>query len=336
MRILVTGHTGFKGSWLTILLKELGHDVSGFALVPEQESLFNYVGISKMLSKESYSDIRDKSKLSEFVAKVRPNVVFHLAAQSLVRYSYLEPIETFSINVNGTLNVLSSCETNQSVEAVLVVTTDKVYRNEEKLNAFIESDPLGGSDPYSTSKAMADLLTQSWSRSVSNKKIMIARAGNVIGGGDFSRNRIIPDLYRSLVMSSPAQIRNPFSVRPWQHVLDCLYGYIHLMNKALNGLPSDSWNFGPPSEDYRTVNDVTNQFLAAFPGSSFLQVSADEFNEANFLALSSEKAVSKLGWKNKLTFQESVDWTSDWYKNLLLKRNIMEFTKNQVKEFLSR
>ena len=336
MRILITGHTGFKGSWLTILLKELGHDVSGFALAPEPESLFNSAGVSKMLSREIYADIRDKSKLSGFIAEVSPNVVFHLAAQPLVRYSYLEPTETFSVNVDGTLNLLDSCEACEAIEAVVVITTDKVYRNEEKQKAFVESDPLGGIDPYSTSKAMADLLTQSWSRSVSKKKIMIARAGNVIGGGDFSRDRLIPDLYRSLVAKSPAQIRNPLAVRPWQHVLDCLNGYIHLMSKALGVLPSDAWNFGPESDDYRTVKDVTSQFLTAFPGSTFSPVDGDGRHEANFLTLSSEKAFSKLGWRNKLTFQESVDWTSDWYRNFSSNGDIAEFTKEQVKEFLGK
>ncbi len=336
MKVLITGHTGFKGSWLTILLKELGHDVSGYALAPETESLFNYAQISGFLSNNVYADIRDKSKLTDFINQVEPNVVFHLAAQPLVRYSYLQPAETFSVNVDGTSNVLNSSETNKNIEVVVVVTTDKVYRNEEKKEAFVESDPLGGFDPYSTSKAMADLLTQSWSKSVTKKKVMIARAGNVIGGGDFSRDRLIPDLFRSIATNSPALIRNPLAVRPWQHVLDCLNGYLHLMNKALVGLASDAWNFGPESDDYRTVKDVTNQFLEAYPGGTFAQVEGDGLHEASFLTLNSEKSFSNLGWKNKLSFEESVNWTSDWYKKFSSGGQVLDITKRQVQEFLGR
>lgn len=336
MKILITGHTGFKGSWLTILLKELGHDVSGFALAPEPESLFNLAEVSKMISKESYADIRDKSKLNKFIEKVKPEVVFHLAAQPLVRYSYLEPTETFSVNVDGTLSLLNACESTESVKVVVVITTDKVYRNDEKQRAFVETDPLGGIDPYSTSKAMADLLTQSWSASVSKKKIMIARAGNVIGGGDFSRDRLIPDLYRAVSANTSARIRNPLSVRPWQHVLDCLNGYVCLMNKALEGFPSDAWNFGPESDDYRTVEDVTSKFLGAFPGSSFSQVEGDGLHEASFLTLSSDKAFAKLGWRNKFNFQESVDWTSDWYRSFAAREKNSNFTRIQVQEFLEK
>jgi len=335
MRILITGHTGFKGSWLTILLKELGHDVSGFALAPEPESLFNYAGVSKMLSRDLYADIRDKSKLSGFIAEVSPNIVFHLAAQPLVRHSYLEPTETFSVNVDGTLNLLDSCEASETIEVVVVITTDKVYRNEEKQKAFVESDPLGGIDPYSTSKAMADLLTQSWSRSVSEKKIMIARAGNVIGGGDFSRDRLIPDLYRSLIAKSPAQIRNPLAVRPWQHVLDCLNGYIHLMTKALGGLPSDSWNFGPDNSQYQKVEDLTSMFLKHFGYEAGIEKQDAGPYEAEFLTLDSCKARTFLGWENTLSLEESITLTASWYKSLMSGVNMYEYTARQASEFLT-
>lgn len=336
MKILITGHTGFKGSWLTILLKELGHDVSGYALAPESESLFNFAEVSKMFTRDTYADIRDRSKLFEFVRETKPEVVFHLAAQPLVRHSYFAPTETFSVNVDGTLNLLNSCEASDDTKVVVVITTDKVYRNDENKRAFVESDPLGGIDPYSTSKAMADLLTQSWSRSVSKKVIMIARAGNVIGGGDFSNDRLIPDLYRSITASSPAQIRNPAAVRPWQHVLDCLNGYVHLMNKAIEGAPSEAWNFGPESDDYRTVKDVTSNFLNTFPGHTFSQVEGDGLHEASFLTLNSQKSFEKLGWKNKLNFQESVNWTSKWYEKFISKKAITDFTIKQTRDFLSR
>lgn len=336
MKILITGHTGFKGSWLTILLKELGHDVSGYALAPESESLFNFAEVSKMLTRDTYADIRDRSKLFEFVRETKPEVVFHLAAQPLVRHSYFEPTETFSVNVDGTLNLLNSCEASDDTKVVVVITTDKVYRNDDNKRAFVESDSLGGIDPYSTSKAMADLLTQSWSRSVSKKTIMIARAGNVIGGGDFSNDRLIPDLYRSIRANFPAQIRNPASVRPWQHVLDCLNGYVHLMKEAINGAPSEAWNFGPESDDYRTVKDVTSNFLNTFPGRTFSHVEGDGLHEASFLTLNSQKSFAKLGWKNKLNFQESVKWTSEWYGKFLSEKAISEFTIKQVRDFLSR
>jgi CDP-glucose 4,6-dehydratase len=335
VKILITGHTGFKGSWLTILLKELGHDVSGYALAPESESLFNFAEVSKMLTRDTYADIRDRSKLFEFVRETKPEVVFHLAAQPLVRHSYFEPTDTFSVNVDGTLNLLNSCEASDDTKVVVVITTDKVYRNDENKRAFVESDPLGGIDPYSTSKAMADLLTQSWSRSVSKKTIMIARAGNVIGGGDFSRDRLIPDLYRSIVSKSPAQIRNPLSVRPWQHVLDCINGYIHLMDKALTGLPADSWNFGPDDSQYKKVEDLTDAFLKHFGND--LRVEQQEAGpyEAEFLSLDSSKAREYLGWGNAISFEQSIILTAGWYKSLLLGRNMQEYTVTQVREFLA-
>jgi CDP-glucose 4,6-dehydratase len=335
MKILITGHTGFKGSWLTVLLKELGHDLYGYALPPLKQSLFNEANLSKLYAWEKYADIRDSQDLLLSIRGYSPDVIFHLAAQPLVRYSYSNPEETFTVNVNGTLNTLRAFDQSESTSSLIVITTDKVYRNDESGLPFTETDPLGGIDPYSTSKAMADFLTQSWSASISKKQITIARAGNVIGGGDFATDRLIPDLVRSIQEKRKPVLRNPASVRPWQHVLDCLNGYIHLLNAHKTVKQGSAWNFGPEHKDYRTVSDVTTQFNSNLNLAGWEEATLDSLHEAKFLTLDSNKAMTELNWHNKLEFEQAVRWTADWYKDYLEGKPAFEITNNQVSKFLS-
>ena len=317
------------------MLKEYGHDLYGFSLKPIPNGLFNSGRIHRLFSKEIYSDIRNEKNVNRFVKKSKPDLIIHFAAQPLVRYSYRNPEETFTVNVNGTLNVLKAAELCDSVSKVLVITTDKVYRNLEERRPFVETDPLGGSDPYSTSKAMADLLTDSWGRSVSKKQIMIGRAGNVIGGGDFAEDRLIPDLYRSYQVKIKPTLRNPESVRPWQHVLDCLNGYRKLIEVSEQKPLSNAWNFGPEAKDYRTVREVTKGFQENMGVGEWSEVPDNTMHEAGFLTLDSSKAFNELNWHNKLDFQNSVKWTSDWYKAIHNRQDSYEITLNQTKEFLS-
>lgn len=334
MKIVLTGHTGFKGSWFSVMLKELGHDLYGYSLKPIPNGLFDSAKIDRLYDKESYSDIRDVKKLKKFVKKSKADLIIHFAAQPLVRYSYKHPEETFTVNVNGTLNVLQAGEESDSVSKLLIITTDKVYKNLEERRPFVESDPLGGSDPYSTSKAMADLLTQSWSQSISNKTILIGRAGNVIGGGDFAEDRLIPDLYRSYKAKSKATLRNPDSVRPWQHVLDCLNGYLKLIEESGKNDLSRAWNFGPEAIDYRTVRDVTREFQKNMGAGEWLEAADNRMHEAGYLTLDSSKAFIELNWRNKLNFEESVSLTSDWYKKVYQNQSPYDVTIRQTRKFL--
>lgn len=336
MHYLVTGHTGFKGSWLVMLLSTLGHRVSGIALEPESESLFNQAAISHLLEFDYRVDIRDFVALNEAMSTIKPDVVIHLAAQPLVRYSYMHPIETFESNVMGTLNVLESTKSLADLQAILIITTDKVYRNVSKQSGYVEADPLGGDDPYSASKAAADIATQSWATSFGKSPIAVARAGNVIGGGDWAEDRLIPDIFRSYRESHSPVLRNPESIRPWQHVLDCLNGYLTLVDSMVKNSTAGEWNFGPNHLEKHSVSDVIEKFAA------FSQVSAsawsldegDNPKESDFLLLDSSKARKELGWKDLLTFDSAVEWTAHWYQNFDAK-GAKELSLAQIKAFLA-
>lgn len=316
MHVLVTGHTGFKGAWLTLLLRERGHVVSGIALDPEPGSLFEVANLSTLMRTDERVDIRDADALRAAIAGIAPDAVMHLAAQPLVRESYRDPRATIETNVLGTMNVLDAVQATPTVQANVIITTDKVYRNVNQVAGYLEDDPLGGHDPYSASKAMADLLTQSWLRSFPGPTTVIARAGNVIGGGDVSTDRLLPDLVRSFSAGDSASIRYPFAVRPWQHVLDCLNGYCMLLDAVLDGsVAQEAWNFGPGPEGFRTVADVAD--LAAREwgdGATWHDVSGGEHpHEAELLALDATAARTKLGWDDRLTFTDAVQWTVDWH-----------------------
>ncbi len=267
-RVLVTGHTGFKGSWLSIWLKQLGADVAGFALPPNTDpSLFNLVGLEDLIESR-LGDVGDLESVRTAVASIRPELVIHMAAQPLVRKSYLDPVETYRTNVMGTVHVLEACRGVDGVRAILVVTSDKCYENQEWVWPYRESDRMGGHDPYSSSKGCAELVVSAWRRSYLNATgaVMLAsaRAGNVIGGGDWAADRLVPDCVRALAAGEPIRIRNPVAIRPWQHVLEALAGYLALCERLLQGHSDvcDAWNFGPNSEASRPVSDLIGSFLS--------------------------------------------------------------------------
>ena len=316
MRYLVTGHTGFKGSWLSLMLANSGHEVFGLSLDPEETSLFATAELSPIFSIDCRLDIRDKDEVEKYIKQIDPEVVIHLAAQPLVRYSYQYPIETYSTNVMGTLNVLEATRSAKSLLATLIITTDKVYKNIGQLSGYVESDPLGGDDPYSASKAAADIATQSWIKSFSERPVAIARAGNVIGGGDWASDRLIPDLVRSFSSGVTPVVRNPLAVRPWQHVLDCLNGYINLVDSLLVGRDGGEWNFGPDHLVHHIVSEVVETFAHeyGFLGTPWKLDTGANPHESNFLLLDSRKARSELGWVDLLDFNSSISWTAAWYK----------------------
>jgi CDP-glucose 4,6-dehydratase len=268
---------------------------------------------------------------------INPDVVVHLAAQALVRESYKNPIDTFETNVIGTINVIKASQEISDLKAQLIITTDKVYKNMSKTTGYLETDPLGGQDPYSASKAMADIAAQSWISSFENPPTAIARAGNVIGGGDVCADRLIPDLITSYSARLIPKLRAPNSVRPWQHVLDCLNGYLMLVDAVIQNNGDGAWNFGPAEKQSKTVADVAN-IAGAMWGveKSWENDLASHPHEASLLALNSEKARTQLGWSDRLSFEESVEWTISWYKNVLEGSNPLEETLKNIRAFESK
>ena len=337
MHFLITGHTGFKGAWLSLILRQRGHVVSGISLAPEVGSLFERANIGEHLENDIYCDIRDLTKLTTGFKKINPDVVIHLAAQALVRESYRNPVVTFETNVMGTLNVLQASQQMNKLKAQLIVTTDKVYKNISKSSGYVETEALGGQDPYSASKAMADIATQSWVSSFENAPTAIARAGNVLGGGDVCADRLIPDLIHSYSSGTTPKLRAPNSVRPWQHVLDCLNGYLTLVDAIIENKAGGAWNFGPDENQSKTVADVAN-IVAKVWGveKSWENDSGNHPHEASMLILNSNKARTILGWSDKLSFEESVEWTTKWYKNVNSGKDPLEETIKNIKDFESR
>lgn len=335
MRFLVTGHTGFKGAWLVAILRGLDHEVSGLALDPLPESLFLRASLAELLADDFRTDVRDTHAVETVVKRCAPEIVIHMAAQPLVRASYIDPRTTVETNVNGTFNVLQAIANAQSVKAAVIVTTDKVYHNVGKVQGYVEGDPLGGHDPYSASKAMADILTSSWAPSFNGCSIGIARAGNVIGGGDVSRDRLFPDLVRSFAQGEVAQLRAPASVRPWQHVLDCLQGYLALVDHLLhNPVSGDAWNFGPDPGSFKTVGEVATVAAEAWgQGAMWEAVAEDGPHEASLLTLDSTKARTQLGWGDRLSFDQAVEWTMQWSKDVEAGRDPWKVTQEQITAF---
>lgn len=337
MHVLVTGHTGFKGAWLVALLTRRGFEVSGLSLAPEPGSLFEVAQLSVNCTRDLRLDIRSSDDTVLAIREVSPDVVIHLAAQPLVRQSYSYPRVTMETNVMGTLAVLEGITACASVQAAVMVTTDKVYRNVGQSAGYVESDALGGKDPYSASKSMADILISSWSASFPGCPIGIARAGNVIGGGDISPDRLLPDLIRGFESGVPVEIRSPDAVRPWQHVLDCLNGYLLLMEALLRGDGEGPWNFGPEPDAFRTVREVAN--LAAREwgsGASWREDGGEHPHEERLLTLNSTKARTELAWRDELTFEESIEWTIDWTKRVRSGETPIDVTMNQIRAFEER
>lgn len=344
-KVLVTGHTGFKGSWLTIWLEAMGAEVIGFSLDPYSER-DNFV-LSEISSKiiDIRGDIRDKDTLTEVFSKYRPEIVFHLAAQPLVRLSYDIPVETYEVNVMGTINVLEAIRVTDSVKVGVMITTDKCYENKEQIWGYRENEPMGGYDPYSSSKGAAEIAISSWRNSFFNpkyhnihgKSIASARAGNVIGGGDWALDRIIPDCIKSIESNQPINIRNKKAIRPWQHVLEPLSGYLLLAQKMWNEPQEycEGWNFGPRTESIATVWDVASKVIDNY-GKGELKGSSDPnaVHEANLLMLDISKAKFKLGWEPRMNLDQCIELTVYWYR-LYKDKNIYSLCLEQIEKYLN-
>ncbi|WP_245830484.1 CDP-glucose 4,6-dehydratase [Mycobacterium numidiamassiliense] len=320
-RVLVTGHTGFKGSWLCLWLHTLGAEVSGLALDPPTEP--SHWDLLKLPTTDHRVDVRDEAAVRGAFATERPEIVFHLAAQPLVRRSYREPITTWATNVMGTAHVLEAARHAPDVRAIVVVTTDKCYENREWPWAYRERDRLGGHDPYSASKAGAELVAASFRtaflQQASAPLLATARGGNVIGGGDWSEDRLIPDLVRSVASGEPLVIRSPHATRPWQHVLDCLSGYLLLGQRLLAGdaACADAWNFGPDGEGNRTVEQVLHDLAHAWPQLRWQVTPHPQPHEAALLQLDSAKARMQLGWRPVWRLEQAIHHTANWYRLLM-------------------
>ena len=337
-RVLLTGHTGFKGAWLWLWLRSLGAKLTGFALAPPSSpALWEIVsgGGTSVIG-----DVRDTAKVRDTVRRAEPQVLLHLAAQSLVRESYRDPLGTFATNVLGTGTVLEACRTLAGLECAVIVTSDKVYENAGAGRPFSEQDRLGGHDPYSSSKACAELLTASFRDSffAAGPPVATARAGNVIGGGDFAADRLVPDCVRALAEGRAVELRYPDSVRPWQHVLEPLGGYLKLAEalvKAPNSAPR-AVNFGPDAASFCRVREVVDAFSACFGGRPGWRRDAGVHPpEAHALTLSSELAERSLGWRPRLTIAESLSWTADWYRAHAAKEDMLGVTQAQIRRFLA-
>jgi CDP-glucose 4,6-dehydratase len=321
-RVLVTGHTGFKGSWLTTWLLKLGASVSGLALPPsEGPTLFTVQHLDAQLAESGFADIRDFAAVEAIIARAEPEIVFHLAAQPLVRRSYVDPIETFATNVLGTAHLMEACRRTASVRAIVNVTTDKVYENREWPWPYRETDPLGGLDPYSASKACAELVSQVYQKNLCRGEHVIeiatARGGNVIGGGDWSTDRIVPDILRALTESRPIFLRNPGAIRPWQHVLELCEGYLELGARLLAGdrTFAEAWNFGPKATSEIPVRRLTDAILQTWGRPDHpVHVETSSLHEAQTLRLDISKSVSRLFWKPRLGIDQTLAWTAEWYR----------------------
>jgi CDP-glucose 4,6-dehydratase len=336
--VFLTGHTGFKGSWLTLWLKTLGADVTGLALAPNSTpshwDLLNLDIIDKRV------DIRDAQKVKDAINIAKPKIVFHLAAQPLVRRSYSDPLETWSTNVMGTANLLEACRQQPSVRSIIVITSDKCYDNKEWAWGYREIDQLGGHDPYSASKASAELVVASYRKAFFNipnsPLIATVRAGNVIGGGDWSEDRLIPDMVRAIHSKQTLEIRSPNATRPWQHVLESLSGYLVLGQKMLEGKQgfADAWNFGPNQDDNRPVSDVLSYMKNEWPVLDWEITQSPQPHEANLLYLNSSKAHQHLEWKPVWSIDQSIKETAVWYRALLEKGEVVSAT--QLEQYIKK
>ena len=337
-KVFITGNTGFKGSWLSIWLSSLGSKVYGYSLEPENpKCLFEIANLENII-KTQISDIRDYKVLSQSINNFNPDIVFHLAAQPLVRRSYKSPIETYETNVMGTANFLDISRKSSSIKAVINITTDKCYENREEDYSYIESDPMGGYDPYSSSKGCAELVTSAYQRSFFNELnigLASVRAGNVIGGGDWSQDRLIPDILNAFNSKKEALIRFPKAVRPWQHVLEPLSGYLILAEK-LYTKPLDyssSWNFGPNSEDNKSVESIVSMIAELMPGSSWKIDDRQKLHEANLLKLNIDKSKKQLNWRPvwnlSLAIEKIIRFNNAWLNN----QNIFEYCLSEISEY---
>ena len=341
LKVIVTGSTGFKGSWLCFWLTTLNAKVVGIAFRPEKGSvIYKKLGLEKKI-RQIYLDINNFKKLNEVIKREKPDIVFHLAAQSIVSFSYLQPLTTMMTNVIGSANILESVRVNK-IKNLVYITSDKCYLNDNRKTAYFENDILGGKDPYSVSKACAELAFQTYNSSFfsNGQKLSYAttRSGNVIGGGDMKKDRVVPDVIKSLQNKTKLIIRNPKATRPWQHVLETLSGYLTLgnllINKKLSYSIKPNWNFGPNPSNCKTVFYVVNKIISLWGVNKKINIVKNKkFKESKFLILSSQKAKKELDWHPRLTFEETVKMTVDWYKLFFANGEIEKLSRRQIDFF---
>lgn len=340
-KVLITGHTGFKGSWMSLWLQSAGANLAGYALpAPTDPNLFADANVGAGM-RTIVGDIRDLELLKKTVSEFSPEIIIHMAAQTVVRTSYDDPVETYSTNVMGTVNILESIRNVPSVKALVNVTTDKVYENHEWPWGYRETDGLGGFDPYSNSKACSELVTSAYRNSFfpsgkSTVGVATARAGNVIGGGDWTKDQLIPDIFRSLLSGSSIRLRNPNAVRPWQFVLEPIDGYLtlaeHLWSEG--ALCADAWNFGPSYDDAKPVGWIAERINHLWGGSQLVEIDrSPQPHEAGYLKLDASKAAAQLHWHPKLRLLQGLEWTTEWYRAYHQKNTIGELTRQQIAHY---
>jgi CDP-glucose 4,6-dehydratase len=341
-KVFLTGHTGFKGGWLSLWLSSMGAKVTGYSLAPNTTpNLFDVLAIGSLIETSHIADIRDLGSLQQAMTEATPEVVIHMAAQPLVRYSYANPVETYATNVMGTVHVLESARTIESVRATVVVTTDKCYENREREAGYREDEAMGGFDPYSSSKGCAELVTSAYRQSYFSKSVnhlASARAGNVIGGGDWSQDRLIPDAIKAFEVNEPLMIRNPLATRPWQHVLEPLSGYLILAQALYEPGSSfaSAWNFGPRDDDNRAVQEVVNLLISSWGNSArWEKEGAEQPHEANLLKLDCSKAHAQLGWTPKWDLGIATQKIVQWQKAYQQKQNMQEVSLAQINDYMS-
>ena len=337
--VLVTGHTGFKGGWLSLWLNKLGAKVSGYALKPNEENNFYKSVYAKgFIGTEIFADIANSEKLSEYIKNQKPSFIFHLAAQPLVRKSYLNPVETFKANAMGVVNLFEAVRSCCFEPTIINVTTDKVYKTKDDKQALSETDELGGEDPYSASKTCSEIITSCYKNSYfhkTNVKVATVRAGNVIGGGDMAADRLIPDYFRSLLKNNEIVLRNPQAIRPWQHVLEPVSGYIKLAEKlsSKNGSQYEgSWNFAP-SKGMFEVGEIISKLCKISGGKEYKSFEKSNLPETQSLILDSSKAINQLNWKPKLEIDEALSLTYDWFSRSLMDHDMKEFSMQQITDY---
>jgi len=345
-RVFLTGHTGFKGSWLALWLQQLGAEVTGYALpAPTTPALFDEARVAADLKRHVIGDIRDLAAVQAAMSAARPEIVLHMAAQPLVRLSYQQPVETYATNVMGTVHVLEAARHVGTVKAIVSVTTDKCYENVERLAGYREDEPMGGHDPYSNSKGCAELVTSAYRKSFMREAgiaLASARAGNVIGGGDWALDRLVPDILRALEKSQPVQIRNPHAIRPWQHVLEPLSGYLALAESLYTNGQQDAegWNFGPRDEDAQAVQWIVERMCAAWgDGASWQLQPGQHPHEAHYLKLDIIKAHQRLHWAPRWTLSQALEriisWHQAWLQNKNTGTDMRALCLQQISEFQS-
>ncbi len=344
-KVFITGHTGFKGSWLSLWLSNMGADVYGYSLLPNKsKNLFNILDIPSLIKKSIIGDIRDLDFLIKNIKECDPEIVFHMAAQPLVRLSYNDPIETFSTNVIGTANVMESLKACSSLKSSVIITSDKCYENKETFESYTEDDPMGGHDPYSASKGCSELVISSYKNSFFSSEtydhhgnaVASARAGNVIGGGDWSDDRLIPDAIKCFESNKTLLIRSPNAIRPWQHVLEPLNGYMILAEKLYNdGVEfSGGWNFGPSDSDNISVSDIVKIIVKIWDEKVEWKIDeSKKKHEANILKLNCTKSRSRLNWKPKWNAERAIESTISWYKALASGKDMYKFSIAQIEEY---